>query len=249
LADSEISLVTCRYDRISYDRSTIVERDVPGPTRQSAMWRDLEGALKGLYRSRLTPERVKDFRLTIPSTFFLRKKTLLEAGLFDMRLNPRWCEDYELQTRLFNLGRFHQIPESLVQYRISDQNAKKVKEGQVSGFERFWQDQRFFTILCENFSSHGPEVQKALREIRSIWLRGVGLHFMEYKEGLKIGRTLLKRAIEDAPDKRAAWMLYLKSLAPEIFIPRLFWFEDYRDAEWVRGSLDFGENFLFSGNW
>lgn len=245
-SNPEIALVTCRYDRISHDRSEIIDRDVPSPTRQSAMWRDLEEAFKGLYKFRFTPDRVKDFRLTIPSTFFLRKQTLLDVGLFDMRLNPRWCEDYELQTRLFLKGSFYQIPESLIQYRLPDQMAKKVKEGQMSGYERFWQDERFFRILWENFSSQGAEAQRALREIRSIWLRCVGLHFLEYKGGIPTGRTLLRRAIKDAPDKIEACKLYLKSLAPELLLPRFFWFKGFKDSEWIQGDPGFKFNFLSS---
>ncbi|MEC4682643.1 MAG: glycosyltransferase family A protein [Nitrospirota bacterium] len=244
LSKPEVSLVTCRYDRVSHDLSEVVEHDVLGPTRQSAMWRDLEEAFKDLYRSRFSSERMKDFRLTIPSTFFLRKKILLKVGLFDMRLNPRWCEDYELQTRLFEEGPFFQIPESLIQYRMSDQKAKKVKDGQISGFERFWQDQRFFSILHENFSSRGPAAQNALRKIRSIWLRGVGLYFLEYREGIKIGRTLLRRAIENAPDKWAAWKLYLKTFVPEFLLPRLFWFGKFKEARWISEDHDFGKIFL-----
>ena len=244
LSRPDLSLVTCRYDRISHDGREVLEKDIIGPTRQSAMWRELEQAFSELYSFRFSPARMDQFRLTIPSTFFLRKSTLVEVGLFDMRLNPRWCEDYELQTRLFDVGGFYQIPEPLIFYRAPDLQAKKIKESQVSGVERFWQDQRFFTILYENFSCHGPRALEALRRIRSIWLKGVALHFLKFQAGKRIGQTLLRRAIEDAPDKTNVLKLFIKSHAPDFLIPGLFWFKHFEMGDFGQEIVDFENLFM-----
>ena len=244
LSRPDLSLVTCRYDRMSHDGREVLEKNITGPTGQSAMWRELEQAFSDLYSFRLSPARMEEFRLTIPSTFFLRKSTLVDVGLFDMRLNPRWCEDYELQTRLFEAGGFYQIPESLIFYRAPDLQAKKIKDLQVSGVERYWQDQRFFTILYENFFRHGPTAEKALRKIRSIWLKGVGLHFLRFQEGKRIGRTLLRRAVEDAPDKAQVLKLFVKSHAPDFLLPRLFWFDHLETGGFGSGLRDFENLFL-----
>jgi glycosyltransferase involved in cell wall biosynthesis len=244
LSGSNLSLVTCRYDRISHDGGETLEKDITGPTGQSVMWRELERAFSELYSFRFSHARMEEFRLTIPSTFFLRKSTLVDVGLFDMRLNPRWCEDYELQTRLFEVGGFYQIPESLIYYRAPDQQAKKIKESQVSGVERYWQDQRFFTILHENFSHHGPRALEALRKIRSIWLKGVGLHFLKFQAGKRIGQTLLRRAIEDAPDKAQVFKLFVKSLAPDFLLPKLFWFDRLEAGDFGENAQDFETLFL-----
>lgn len=244
LSRPDLSLVTCCYNRISHDGREILEKNITGPTGQSAMWRELEQAFSELYSFRFSPARMEQFRLTIPSTFFLRKSTLVDVGLFDMRLNPRWCEDYELQTRLFEVGGFYQIPEPLIFYRAPDLQAKKVKESQVSGVERFWQDQRFFTILYENFSCHGPRAFEALRRMRSIWLKGVALHFLKFQEGKRIGQTLLRRAIEDAPDKTKLLKLLVKSHAPDFLVPRLFWFDHLETGDFGSEVTDFENIFL-----
>lgn len=240
----EISLVTCLYDIISFDGKNTIEKNVQGPTIQSALWQDLEKAFSCLYPAHVYENKISSFRLTIPSTFFISKDRIIEAGLFDMRLNPRWCEDYEIQTRLYTFGRFHQIQEPLISYRSPSLESKTIKEKQISGFERFWQDQRFFTILYENFSPNGTEIIKVLQKIRSIWLSGVALHFLQFYEGKSIGQSLLKRALEFSPYQIKIRKLYLKSLAPESFIPKLFWFAEHKHGEWILEDPDFGENFL-----
>ena len=240
----DLSLVTCAYDRISHDGLKVLEERVYSPTLQSVMWQSLEQEFAKLYGHSFPASHVKTFSLTIPSTFFLRKETAINAGLFDIRLNPRWCEDYELQTRLFLQGPFYRIPDPLIGYRAASLDAQRLKEQQISGFERYWQDQRFFTILWENFSGFGPETQAALKKIRSLWLKSVGLHFIGYQEGVRIVRTLFKRSLLSHPGDKEIWKLFLKSLAPTQLRSRLFWMKTVEKAEWIRNEPEFGKQFL-----
>ena len=240
----DLSLVTCTYDRISHDGTRILERRTESPIQESAMWRQLEQEFSKLYRSLFSSSHIRTFGLTIPSTFFFRKKTAIGAGLFDTRLNPRWCEDYEFQTRLFLQGPFYRITDSLIDYRAPSPDAQKLKEQQISEFERYWQDQRFFTILWENFSETTPKNREVLKRIRALWMRSVGGHFLGYKEGKQMGIALLRRSFRANPTDPENWKFFLKTLLPSPYLEKAFWVKKIKNAAWIREEPGFGRLFL-----
>lgn len=240
----ELSLVTSTYDRLSHDSERVLERNVWSPTRASKMWRRLEKEMGFLYRNRFRPEYLDSFNLTIPSTFFFRRETALLAGNFDLRLNPRWCEDYEFQIRMFGYGAFYKIPESLIFYRDNSPESLSMKAGQLPSLERYLHDQKFFTILWERFSGQDSGTDAVLKKIRALWLRSVGLHFMTFKGGEKIAATLLRRAAWADPFDLQGLALAVKTFFPRALHARIFWLEKTKEEDLPGGDPSFSRSFL-----
>jgi len=240
----ELSLVTSTYDRLSHDSEQVLERNVWSPTRASKMWRRLEKEMGSLYRNRFRPEYLASFNLTIPSTFFFRRETALLAGNFDLRLNPRWCEDYEFQIRLFGYGAFYKIPEPLIFYRANSPDSLSMKTDQLPSLERYLHDQKFFTILWERFSGQDSGTDAVLKRIRALWLRSVGLHFMTFKGGAKMAATLLRRAALADPFDPQGLALAVKTFLPRALHARLFWFDKTNEAFLQEGDTSFSRSFL-----
>lgn len=240
----DLSLVTSTYDRLSHDSARVLEKNVWSPTRASAMWRSLEEEMAGLYRNRFAPKVLASFNLTIPSTFFFRRETAIRAGNFDLRLNPRWCEDYEFQIRLFGYGAFYKIGEPLIFYRADSPDSLSMKASQLPSGDRYLHDQRFFAILWERFGGQDAGTDAVLKRIRALMLRAVGLHFMAYRDGEKLAATLLRRAAIADPSDLPGLVLALKTWLPRALHGRLFWFDTPKEAALPELGPGFSRAFL-----
>ena len=238
----ELSMVTCTHDRISHDHTKVLQRDVCGPS--DATWKQFEREFARLFEHRFGKDYLSTFSFQPPSTYFFRKDTAIEAGLFDLRLNPRWGEEVEFETRMFEHGPFYCIPESLVLYRTNSPEAKKFKDSQIPGQERFLQDHKFFTILWEHFSPLSKDNIPVLKKIRALWLRDIGHRMLVYKQGKEIGTTLIKRSLAANPKDLTTWKFYLKTFLPHSSYPKLFWFQEFNEQPLDKFDRDFSTKFL-----
>jgi glycosyltransferase involved in cell wall biosynthesis len=238
----ELSMVTCTHDRISHDHTKVLQRDVCGPS--DATWKQFEREFARLFEHRFGKDYLSTFSFQPPSTYFFRKDTAIEAGLFDLRLNPRWGEEVEFETRMFEHGPFYCIPESLVLYRTNSPEAKKFKDSQIPGQERFLQDHKFFTILWEHFSPLSKDNIPVLKKIRALWLRDIGHRMLVYRQGKEIGTTLIKRSLAANPKDLTTWKFYLKTFLPHSSYPKLFWFQEFNEQPLDKFDRDFSTKFL-----
>lgn len=242
-SNPSLSLVTGHFDRLSYEGNRILEKNVVSPTTESQMWRDLEKAFSEIYIGTVSDDQRKTFSLSITPTMFFPRKVGIDAGLYDTRLNPRWCEDYEFQTRLFSYGPFDRIKEPILEYRTPSPKSQSEKMVQVDLIERLWQDQRFFSILYENFNHQSNHANQALKRIHAIWLRSVALHLMGFENGKKHGIRLLRRAFLANPKNKEILKLFLKTWTPSFLWDQLFWVKE------TKGNLpglkdNFSDRFL-----
>ncbi|MDA8059415.1 MAG: glycosyltransferase family 2 protein [Nitrospiraceae bacterium] len=237
-----LSMVTCTHDRISHDSKILLQRDVCGPS--DATWKRFEEEFAKLFRTRFGEDYLASFSFQPPSTYFFKKETAIKAGLFDLRLNPRWGEEVEFETRMFEHGPFYCIMESLVLYRTNSPEAKKFKDNQIPGQERFLQDHKFFTILWEHFAPLSNENIPVLKNIRALWLRDIGHRMLVYRQGKAIGKTLIKRSLKANPEDIETWKFYLKTFFPHSTYPKLFWFETFNEQPLEKFDRDFATKFL-----
>ena len=154
------------------------------------------------------------FHFPYPSTWLVRKDKIIQAGLFDIRLNPRLHEDNEILPRLFRQGGFALIPESLVEYRAETEETRTSKNKDLT-FERLLHDQKYFFLLWNQFGNSRPENIRIFQRILVLFLRSQGISCMQYANGQKVGRKLFIRTLLLPPSRLFGLKLFLKSMSRE----------------------------------
>lgn len=247
---SDLSLVTSKYDLISPDGLTILKENISYPTvNTEKSFRIIEKAVISLFQSLVNDDYAQSFHFHVPSAFMFKKETALKAGLFDIRFNPQFLEDYEFQIRMFAEGPFAQVPESLFFYRESPWKYNKKSFSKAP--EKYqvhpnWHqnEQVFFASLWEKFSQISPNNIPVLKRIRAVILRTVGLHALTYQDGEAIGSELLRRSFCANPSDTYTFKLYLKTFFPRSYYPRLFWFDNFETGSLEKIPKDFSRTFL-----
>ena len=167
----------------------------------------------------------------MPSTMLISKEKALEAGLFDIRLNPNYGEDLDFGVRMFLVGDFVILKESLAIYRKDSPDSLSKRRSSEKVRFLYTQGNKLHFVLWELFNSrNGKNIDAvpAFRKMATFHLRLAGKHFLRYANGAKAGRSLLFRAWRYTPAQRGALVDWLKSLFPATMHPRLFWFESHR---------------------
>lgn len=246
----EVSLVTCYYDILSPDGSSVLKSKVKSPTiNTERSFGAIEKEIVLLFKSYLDPVWADSFHFHVPSGFMFRKETAIKAGLFDVRFNPQFLEDYEFAVRMFAQGPFAQVPESLFYFRESPWKVNKdsfsetpIKYQVHSNWHQ--NDQFFFDSLVDRFSKISSKNLGILEKIRAILIRTVGLHALRYPDGAELGSILLKRAWFARPSDVFTLKLYLKTFFPRVLFPKLFWFDMFEFGTLEKVKKDFLHNFL-----
>lgn len=216
----DLSLVSSLIDKISYDSKTILFYAI----KESGFCQELKKELLKLFKINYNLPYLETFHYSYPSTWLVRKDKIIQAGLFDVRLNPRLHEDNELLPRLFRQGGFAVIPESLVEYRSETEETRNSKNKDLT-FERLIQDQIYFFLLWNQFGNSRPENYRIFKRILVLFLRSQGIECVQYSNGLKLGRSLFKRTLFLPPSRLQSLKLLLKTFLPRNYHPRLFWFD------------------------
>lgn len=250
LSRPELSLVTSGYDLMAPDGKTILKKNIFYPTENTEnSFGIIEQEIVSLFKSCVADDYAESFHFHVPSAFMFRKDVAIKAGLFNVRFNPQFLEDYEFQIRMFEEGPFAQLPEALFFFRESPW--KMAKESFSQTPEKYqvhpnWHqnDQVFFTHLWDRFSKTSPGNLPILKRIKAVILRTVGSHALRYQDGAKIGSELLKRSFMENPGDMYTLKLYLKTFLPKSFYPRLFWFDRFEAGSLERVPKDFSKTFL-----
>jgi glycosyltransferase involved in cell wall biosynthesis len=219
----EIALVTSYVDYVSHDGKKILSTHVKTFDHAS------NNLIRAIFRSEPKKRNLASFHLTYPSTYFFFRELALKAGMFDVRFNPAYFDDYDFQTRMFSHGDFIQIPESLALYRRTSPEYEQKRN--YNKIERFFLHQSMFMeILYQNYLSRGEAAQRGIRMLRHHCLKKIGLKLFSYPDGEKLGRVFLYQAIKEYPFFSDTWKFYLKSFFPRPLYPRLFWFSEFKST-------------------
>ena len=230
----DASMITCGADFIDHSTGRVIHQNVIGAHLK---WAILEGYLKDLL-TQVSPSRNSDsFVLAYPSTMFFSKQKAIAAGLFDLRLNPNFGEDYEFSVRMFGVGKFVTIPEPLAIYRFNAPASIGTRRNPEKLRFLYLQGHKFFFVLWEDLGQKNPNTKPVFQKIASFHLQLAGRHFLRYEYGTKIGKALLMRAWKNSPFNLELFKDAIKSRFPKRLLPRLFWF-DHQFADPLPPGID-----------
>ena len=234
---NELSLVSSYIDKISHDSKSILAYKIG----ESVFCQELKKELLKLFKINFNLPYLNTFHFPYPSTWLVRKDKIIQAGLFDIRLNPRLHEDNEILPRLFRQGGFALIPESLVEYRAETEETRTSKNKDLT-FERLLHDQKYFFLLWNQFGNSRPENIRIFQRILVLFLRSQGISCMQYANGQKVGRKLFIRTLLLPPSRLFGLKLFLKTFIPRSYHHRLFWFEQKNLSDKIDSRIN--EDFI-----
>lgn len=219
----ELSVVCSWFDRVGPDGKEIIKKDISESTPH--FWFRTEQILKDFYPDRSSPDPASPLNFSLISTTFFRKETAIAAGLFDDRFNPRWFEDFEFLSRMYEMGEFYKIPISLLRYRMHTPERAAILRKQMNWVALIKHLDLFYRILWERYHNRSKDAPLIFSRLRAFWLGYISDYFLQYQQGTKLGRMVLTRAILSNPADRATGKLWLKSFMPQSSHPKLFWFD------------------------
>ena len=222
--NSDFSMVICGADFVD-ENEKITEANVIG---QRGAFSQIENSLKGIFEDLNRGRSVASFVLSMPSTMLVSRKKSIEAGLFDIRLNPNYGEDFDFSVRMFLVGDFVLLKESLAVYRKNSPVSLSTRRSSEKVRFLFTQGNKLHFVLWELFSKKAIDIRPAFRKMAAFHLKLAGRHFLQFQNGTEAGRNLLLRAWKNNPTDTGAFKDFVKSLFPASLHPRLFWFEAHR---------------------
>ncbi len=230
----DISLLGSWKDEVSSDGKTLLSRDVKPETPR---WARLLFARRPRFRQDPLAEPQT-------STFFFRKSTAIEIGMFDTRFDPFWLEDSDFVLRMYEAGKVLIVPQSLIFYRT---HSKDDAEKRIFDFRLIENHALFFRLLKDRYGdSENDDLKRSLRKLESRWLRESGIKLLYFQSGEKLGSILLKRALEqDFLDLRN-WKAFVLSRLSRPFYPKpfgvsprvLYKLPDGIDDSWAQNVFD-----------
>lgn len=229
----ELAVVGSWFDRVGPDGKEVFKKDVSESTPN--FWFRTEQILKDFYPYRSAPDPSAPLNFPLISTTLFKKETAIAVGLFDNRFNPRWFEDFEFLSRMYEVGEIYKIPISLLRYRMHTPERAAILRKQMNWVALIKHQDLFYQILWERFHNRSKNAPKTFNKLRAFWLCYISIFFLQYQSGTKLGKMILNRAIFSDPVNLATWKLWLKSFMPHSFFPRLFGFD-----ELIQGPLPVG---------
>ncbi len=224
LQNPEASFICSWFDRVGPDGKQTIKKDIADATPY--FWFRTEQIIKKLYPDRTTKNPGSPLDFSLISTTFFKKQTAIDVGLFDNRFNPRWFEDFEFLTRLYETGEVVKIPKSLLRYRMHTPERAAILRKQMNWLAIIRHLDLFYTILWERYQNKTQDAPEIFRELRAFWLTYVSGFFLEQEKGRTLGKMALKRALTENIQDPYIWKLWGKSFLPQALYPKLFWFDE-----------------------
>ncbi|MEC4682644.1 MAG: glycosyltransferase family 2 protein [Nitrospirota bacterium] len=220
----DASMVVCGIDFLD-ESENVIEANVIG---QRGSWKVIEDSLRGLFEGLHGNRNLKSFVLPLPSSMLISRKKSIEAGLFDIRLNPNFGEDLEFGVRMFLAGDFVLLKESLALYRKDSSESLSQRRSSSKVKFLYTQGNKLHFVLWELFANKNIDFRPAFRKMAAFHLKLAGRHFLRYRNGTDAARHLLFRAWRNTPTDAGAFTDFIKSLFPSSLHPRFFWFDNHR---------------------
>ena len=233
-ANPDAGFICSWFDRVGPDGTEIVKANI-----SSAMphfWFRTEQIVKKFYPERQSPDPASPLSFSLISTTFFKRQTAIEVGLFDNRFNPRWFEDFEFLTRLYDVGEVVKIPQSLLRYRMHTPERAAILRKQMNWLAVIRHLDLFYDILWERYRNRTPNSPEIFRELRAFWLTYVSGFFLEQEKGRKLGIMALTRALNENFQDPYIWKLLGKSFLPHRLYPKLFWFNELNPSSLPEGA-------------
>lgn len=238
----DISLVSCFHDSMSHDGKTILQADKPELSVGSKNIREWKSLLHNLFKPLNLPHYMS-FDLFSATFYLFRKEDGIKVGLFDPRMNPRDKQDWEFSFRMFEIGGFFHVPQSLQFFREESPETRKFKNKDLLKMKTFLQEQKFFAILWERYGNPFPENLMAFKRLQAFSLKRFGCNLMQHPQGKDAGKKLLARALMASPRDLRSWKLFIKALAPSGMHPVFFEFDKERTDN-LEIDMTVAESFL-----
>ncbi|MCL5259732.1 MAG: glycosyltransferase family 2 protein [Nitrospirae bacterium] len=239
-----LAFVGSWFDRVGPDGKEIIKQDVSGAAPY--FWLRTEQIIKKLYPERPLSDPSSPLNFALISTTFFKRETAIHVGLFDTRFNPRWFEDFEFLTRLYDTGEVLKIPRSLLRYRMHTPERATILRKQMNWLAVIRHLDLFYNILWDRYQSRTPDAPEIFRELRAFWLTYVSGFFLEHKKGRILGKMALGRALKENRQDPYIWKLWGKSLLPQSLYPKLFWFDELNPSPLPEGANEHLVKGLFS---
>lgn len=236
----DASLVSCYHDLISHDGKETISYNVPELSYNSKNVLELKKILRKLFVP-LKINYLDTFDLFSAPFLFFRKTDAIQAGLFDVRLNPRDKDDWEFIIRMFMIGKFIHLSESLQFYRSEHPQSRLYKLKDMHQKKTLLQEQKFIGILWEKLGAPFPQNHPVFKELIAFTLKRFGCYLIGFSQGKSMGKEFLQRAFRFQPKDPRTWKFLVKAYAPRALHPRFFEFASERNDH-----LDFDEHFAFS---
>ena len=216
--NDDIVLVGSWYDELSPDGQSVLRRDSrPAIPRWWSILFEKNPAFQE-----------NPFYEPQTSTFFFRTSVAQKIGMFDPRFDPFWLEDTDFAFRMYQAGKIHIVPRSLVEYRTHPPSDSLRR---IFDFGLIRKHNLFFSILRDKFyRKDDPKSRRAFLRLQSRWMRETGIKLLALKDGEAFGRHLLRKALSRAPFDPQTLEANLRIQLPRRFYPRSFG---------VRGPVDF----------
>lgn len=164
------------------------------------------------------------------STFFFRRTDALRAGLFDLKYNPfNWCEDTDFALKLYLLGSIHIVPKVLVSMRLHSKEIAQKRERDLAAIRNL--DLFYQTLLQLVEEGQIKASFRDLQRVRSRWLRESGLKFLRYHQGIKVGRSLVRRAFWEDPWNLQNIKAFLRSCVYVQALPKVLKFAQFQQGD------------------
>ena len=234
---TNVVLLSCHHDLLSHDGSTVLEENRPDFGYGSQNMLEWKSCLHKLFQPFSLPH-YESFDLFGATFMFFRKKDAIRAGLFDTVFNPRDLEDFEFCMRMFELGGFYLLPETLQYYRDEVPETRKHKKKDKHTKDRMTRVHIFMSILWKRYVLPYPENIPTYNSLLAFHLVNFGTHLMQFSEGRNIGRLFIQRALRTKPQDFRIWKWYVKTWLPRSLHQQFFEFDMEKTD-----SLDFDEKF------
>ena len=159
---------------------------------------------------------------TLPSIMFFLKERAIECGLFDERFNPVFHEDTDFCLRMWELGPFVKVHESLGMYREASADFLAMKrKGMLSLHIRERNQNQFFNkCVYKYFNPRDKKNLRSFKKLQSRLLRELAYSVLKFEGGKPLGRALIKRAVRASPIDWKNWKWFLRTFLPNVFLSR-----------------------------
>ncbi len=226
--DSGIRLVGAWKDEISPDGKTVVVKD---SKPEIPRWGNILFGKTDRWKS-------EPFFEPQTSTFFFRKSTVQETGMFDLRFNPFWLEDTDFAFRMYEKGKVFIVGKSLIEYRQHSSSDSLRRIFDIGLIEKH---NLFFSVLKEKYYLPGNRnSERSFRKLKSRWLRETGIKVLAFQNGEALGKELIKKSFMLNFLDVKSMETFFRTLLPSSFYPRAFGVKarvastlpDYVNEEW-----------------
>ncbi len=159
---------------------------------------------------------------TFPSIMFFSKERALECGMFDEKFNPFFHEDTDFCLRMWELGPFVKVCESLGMFREASADFLAMKrKGMLSLYLRERNQNQFFNKCVHKYFNPRNKINlRSFKKLQSRLLRELACHVLKFEEGKLLGRALIQRAVRASPSDWKNWKWFLRTFLPNLFLCR-----------------------------